>query len=172
MFNSKEKVLLILMESATFKYKNFFVTSALVENSFNKTPGISSSKEIVLVKIEGDNMEPTIFPGDVIICQKAQKYVFVPKGSAAVIITKEGIMVKRLYKHRLKNYFVIVDDNNELKDWEEIQKSSILHLLIIYGKLSHGFPSYQTEEGLTAIEKTLNSISKEVYNIRKKIEKS
>lgn len=167
MINLKEHIQFIEMIPGNSEVKDFNVNACVLNFDFRNIPGIKRKKDIVLVKVEGNNMEPTIFAGDVIICQKENIFVFKSKKSAAVVISRMGIKITRLYKHVCNHFFWLKNDNPSCGIHEEIKKDGILKLLVVYSKMNPVFIRKYSEERISKLENSLDFLKNETTKIKR-----
>lgn len=139
---------------------------------YYRIPGYNPTKDSILIEVEGNSMQPTVSSGDILICQKQKNFDRVLDGSIAVLVTKEDLVTKRLYRHEDDSYFWIESDNPDVDDRTELKKSNILQLLMVQGKAStvlipHGEMAFKGK--IRGLEETIDSLSREIYNIDKKL---
>jgi transcriptional regulator with XRE-family HTH domain len=63
-----------------------------------RIPGYNPTRGHMLFEVEGESMVPTVFPGDVIITQKQDKWDQIIDGSLVLVVTTESLLVKRMRK--------------------------------------------------------------------------
>ena len=137
-----------------------------------RVPGFDPSKDQTMFQVQGEGMAPTIFPGDVLICQLHHDFDKVLDGSAVVVITVDGVMVKRLKRHEDAEYFLVENDNDSHGPGAKLQKSEIKRLLMISGKISNVLISNQNIEGeakMQSLEESIEILKKELYNMNQKL---
>ena len=137
-----------------------------------KIPGFDPSKDQTLFEVDGDSMAPAIFPGDILICQIQHNVENVLDGSAVVVITVEGIMIKRLRIKENSEYFLMEDDNGSKEDSEKLNKKDIKKLLMIRGKISNVLiPSQEVKDTnkIKSLEESVDMLRKELFSMNKKL---
>jgi len=74
-----------------------------------------SAKDMVLIKVSGDSMDPTLLSGDLVLIDRGRKY-FEPQGGIYAIALDDTIMIKRvqLIGDRVK----IISDNKMYEPFE------------------------------------------------------
>lgn len=137
-----------------------------------RVPGFDPTKDQTMFQVEGEGMAPTIFPGDVLICQVHSDYDKVLDGSAVVIITVDGVKVKRLKKHEDVEYFLAENDSDLHRPGEKLKKKDIKHMLMIRGKISNVLISNQNIEGkakMQSLEDSIEVLKNELFNMNQKL---
>lgn len=143
------------------------------EYEFYRIPGYNPTKDSVLIEIVGKSMSPTINEGDILICQIQTNLDHVIDGSTAILVTEEEFLLTRLFTHEDKRYFRMEGDNLDEENKEEIKKSKIIKLLLVLGKVSNALIPHRElafKGKLKTLEDSLESLSKEVFRISKKVE--
>lgn len=97
----------------------------LNDYEYYKIPGFNPTKESVLFEIEGESMQPTILPGDALVCQTQKKMDYVVEGSVVVVMTKGESFDTRNHKDSDADYFIVEGDNPECESKRRIKKSDI-----------------------------------------------
>lgn len=138
-----------------------------------RIPGFNSTEDKTLFKVEGESMSPTIFPGDILICQLHHNLDQVLDGSAVVVVTEKGIMVKRLRKDADPYYLILENDNNQASvENLRVQKQEIRKIMMIRGKISGVLVPHQEITGngkLKELEENVKMLKKELYHMNKKL---
>ena len=137
-----------------------------------RIPGFDPTKEQTLFEVDGDSMSPTIFPGDILICQLHHNLDNVLDGSAVVIITVDGVLVKRLRKTESSDYLLMENDNQSHEQSDKVSKDDIKKLLIIRGKISSVLIPHHEITGkgkIQNLEESIDLLKKELYKMSKKL---
>ncbi len=138
-----------------------------------RIPGYDPTNEQTLFEVEGESMSPTIFPGDILICQVHNNVDHVLDGSAVVIITVEGIVVKRLRRDSSSEYLLVENDNPDIRDeTKRIKKQEVKQLLMIRGKISSVLIPHHEITGkgkIKELEESVNMLKKELFSMSKKL---
>ena len=74
--------------------------------------GWFQSGEYVLIQIEGDSMHPTIYNGDWAFVRKIEKISEIKDGYVHVVLTREGIVCKRVLNRSAKGHLALQSDNS------------------------------------------------------------
>lgn len=118
-------------------------------------------------------MSPTIFPGDILICQVHHNLDQVLDGSAVVLVTNKGIMVKRFRKDSHPEYLILENDNHEVSEENlRIQRQEIKKIMMIRGKISSVLIPHHENAGkgkIKELEENVNMLKNELYNMNKKL---
>ncbi|MCP9201203.1 helix-turn-helix domain-containing protein [Gramella sp. GC03-9] len=137
-----------------------------------KLPDFDPSKDQTLFKMETEGMAPVIFPGDVLICHLQSNLDKVLDGSAVVVITVQGILVKRLKNAKNADYFLFENDNETFGLPERIMKKDIKKLLMIRGKINHVLISGQNtaeKSKMQKLEESIEVLKKELFEMNRKL---
>jgi len=139
-----------------------------------KIPGFNPTISEKLFEIEGDSMAPTLFNGDIVVCQEQKDFNRILDGSLVLLITKKGIFVKRLRLVEGKSHFVIESDNEGSGHEERtIEKSEIIEAMSIRGKISSVLvPHHEiaSKGKIRALEESIEFLNKEIFKISKKLD--
>lgn len=144
-----------------------------VEYEWCKIPGYKGSQNYVLFEVEGASMNPTILPGDIIICHKHQQWDEILDGSIVLLVTNESILVKRLKHTENKNKFLFENDNSEEKEALILRHSEIKEIFLVSGKITHTLFSenFSAAGGkIKSLEESIEGLKKELYFIHKKLQ--
>ena len=118
-------------------------------------------------------MSPTLFNGDVIICQEQKDISKILDGSLVLVVTADGIYVKRIRLVSDASYFVMQSDNNGLEHGEKkIKKTEVIQAMAIRGKISSVLvPHHEivSKGKLKAMEESIEFLKKELYKMSKKL---
>jgi phage repressor protein C with HTH and peptisase S24 domain len=74
--------------------------------------GWFQSGEYVLLQIEGDSMHPTIYNGDWAFVRKIEAYNDIKDGYVHIILTRDGIVCKRVLNRPNKGHLALQSDNS------------------------------------------------------------
>ena len=123
-----------------------------------------------LFEIEGESMIPTVYPREIVICEYVESIESVENGTLCVVITKEGIVAKRVYFYESdKNLLILKSDNSRFKTYS-MERDMILELWKIKSKITSVF----IESGLIdakrmeKLENDLEMLKKEVKKLSDK----
>ncbi len=137
-----------------------------------RIPGFDPTKEQTLFEVEGNSMSPTIFPGDILICQLHTNIDNILDGSAVVILTVEGIMIKRLRQDKNVDYLVMENDNATYGETSKLKKKDVQKIMMIRGKISSVLiPHQETQEKarMQSLEESVGVLRQELFDMNKKL---
>lgn len=69
-------------------------------------------------EVEGDSMEPTLLPKDIIVCQYIENPTWVMNGEIYVVHTDTGLVVKRCFFEKRTNKLELVSDNDYISSYK------------------------------------------------------
>lgn len=123
-----------------------------------------------LFEVEGESMIPTIYPGEIVICEYVEGQETVEDGTPCVLITKDGIVAKRGYYNETdKKLLILKSDNSRFKTYS-MERKKILEMWKVRGKITSVF----IETGLVdakRMEKLENDLEMLKEEVRKLLEK-
>jgi len=91
---------------------------------------------LFMVASHGDSMLPTFQSGTFLILKKLEKIEYnIRWGSPYVLITKQGKVFKRVFKHKSKDKLILRSDN-ELYPDQTILKSSVCNMFEVRGTIN------------------------------------
>lgn len=100
-----------------------------------KIPGFENGN-YRLFEVEGDSMMPIIRPRETLITEQVKDIKQLENGSVCVVVTKDGIVAKRLFSHNTDPIsYLFKSDNPEYKTYS-IQGSDILEIWRVKAKIS------------------------------------
>lgn len=77
-----------------------------------RIPAFDALKADFIIRVDGDSMEPTYMPGDLVACKKVPlNDIWFQWGKAYVIGTVQGALVKRLRRSEKDDCVKVVSDN-------------------------------------------------------------
>ena len=87
------------------------------------------SKNMVLIKVEGDSMEPTLHAGDTVLVDRGRNYI-TPGGGVYAIALDDHIMVKRV--QQLSSGIRVMSDNKNYDPYDVIPDKIKIHGKVIW----------------------------------------
>lgn len=129
-----------------------------------KIPGYEKG-DYRLFEIEGDSMIPTVFPREMVIGERAD-LTKLENGALAVLVTKEGLLAKRVYSSTDNNSEYILKSDNAKVPTKSIAKKSVFEIWLIKGKVTSEFSNgndhilklNSMEKDIEYLKNTLNSL--------------
>ena len=137
-----------------------------------RIPGFDMTKDKTLFEVDGDSMAPTIFPGDILVCQVHTNIENVLDGSAVVIITVDGVMVKRIKNDGDSEYLQMENDNKDQQELKRLKKKDIKRILMVSGKISNVLIPQNDLTGnnkMVDLEESVTFLKKELFEMNKKL---
>ena len=117
-------------------------------------------------------MSPTVFPGDIVICQTHHNLDLILDGSIVLVITKDSLLIKRLRHSGDSNTFNFDNDNPEDRAVITFEKKDILEIMMVRGKISNVLAPQNLIDSngkLQSMEKAIKFLQKELFSINKKL---
>lgn len=131
-----------------------------------KLPGIevlTNTDDYRIFEIEGDSMEPTLYDGDYVACQRRYKGLLqLIRGELAVIITDSGVICKRFYLSDSDEADYILDSDNPLYQPEILQKEGVREVWVVRSRITKHFNAVGTISN-----NRLDEIEKQVVEIKR-----
>lgn len=92
-----------------------------------------------MFEIEGDSMEPTIFNGDIVIVEMVSNIKSVGDGKLYVVVTKQGVVAKRIYKYEDGYSALVMKSDNPKFQSYKISAEDIVEIWEIKAKITNDF---------------------------------
>ncbi|HSP39815.1 MAG TPA: S24 family peptidase [Gillisia sp.] len=143
-----------------------------VDVEWYKIPRYNPSVDHKLFEVEGTSMVPTVFPGDIIICQAHPKMDLILDGSIVLVITKDSLLIKRLRSSEDPDVLNFDNDNPEDREIITFEKKDILEIMMVRGKISNVLaPQHLVDSNgkLQNMEEAIQFLQKELFSINKKL---
>lgn len=157
---------LVRNEARAGYLENHFDRKYLQTLDVYKIPGYEKG-DYRLFELEGDSMIPTFYPREVVIGERIAQDKL-ENGHLVVLISKEGIVAKRIYPNSdKKGNYLLKSDNITYKSYS-ISKKDILETWAIKGKITAEFSSVNDhfhkidtmEKDIIYLKESLQSIAK------------
>lgn len=134
-----------------------------------KIPGFDPTEDHRLFEVEGNSMVPTVFSGDILICQKVENWDKILDGSIVIVVTYNSLQVKRI--HRIASGgFRLECDNPADNEVFNLSEDKIQEIFMVRGKISNVLvPNHQmTSMGkVQNLEQRIEFLEKEIYSMNK-----
>ncbi len=143
-----------------------------VDFEWYKIPRYNPTMDHRLFEVEGNSMAPTVYPGDMLICQKHFNFDLILDGSIVVVVTKDSLLVKRFRHAGKSNCFNFENDNPEDDEVLTVEKKDILEIMMVRGKISNVLAPHHLMDSngkLQSMEEAIEFLKKELYSINKKL---
>lgn len=159
----------LIKEEAHAGYINGFAdTTYLSQLDVYQIPGFEKG-DYRLFEIVGDSMVPTLHPGEIVVCEAVSDHSSIENSTLCVLISKEGIIAKRIFQYvKQKGFFILKSDNANYKT-QMIRKSSVLEAWIIKAKITTLLNSnVMDNKRLERLENDFNQLKSKVDELIKK----
>ncbi len=122
-----------------------------------------------MFEIEGDSMVPSIFPREIVVTERLEQWNEIENGTLCVLITNEGIVAKRVYRHTEDNAHLILKSDNadyktysiDCKDTREIWEIKARITSVLNAEVPASQARFKSiESDILALKRQLNDISK------------
>lgn len=136
-----------------------------------KIPGFNPTADHRLFEVEGDSMAPTVFSGDILICQKVDHWEKILDGSIVILMTYNSLSVKRIHRTNTSG-FTFESDNPAENNQLTLEENEIQELHMVRGKISNVLvPNHQmTSMGkVQNLERRIEFLEKEIFSALKKL---
>lgn len=143
-----------------------------VDREWYKMPRYNPSVDHKLFEVEGTSMTPTVFPGDIVICQAHHNIDLILDGSLVLVITKDSLLVKRLRQTQDSNTLTFTNDNPGDEQEVTFDKNDIIEIMMIRGKISNILAPHHLMDSngkLQNMEEAIQFLQKELYSMNKKL---
>lgn len=90
-------------------------------------PGFASGN-FRAFEVAGESMEPTFSPGDLVICEHTERAEDIEDGWPYVLVTTEGICLKRVTNLVTKKGYLIIESDNPAYKPDIIQPAEVLEM--------------------------------------------
>ena len=160
---------LVRNEARAGYLEKHFERSYLETLDIYKIPGFEKG-DYRMFEIEGDSMIPTLYPHEVVIGERVELDKL-ENGHLVVLISKDGIIAKRVYpKDSKRGKYLVKSDNITYKAYD-IPKDDILEAWTIKGKVTTEFSSVNDHYfKINAMEKDIASLKDDIKSIAKKLQ--
>jgi len=126
-----------------------------------------------LFEIVGDSMIPAIHPHEIVVCEFVSDWEKIENGLLSIIISKEGIVVKRLYCYEGdKSTLILKSDNTNYKTYS-IKVGEVLEIWVIKAKITSMFADGEGMDSkrIERLEADINLLKDQFKELRKKDKK-
>jgi len=131
----KQQILLVPQKAEAGYRKHFSEQDYLGKLPTYSLPGFEHGT-FRMFEVAGTSMTPDFQPGDIVICEHVERPDEIVDGTVYVIVTTEGICLKRVTNLvDKKGYLVIESDNSEFKP-DIIQPNEVLEMWSYRKKLT------------------------------------
>lgn len=152
--------------------KNFSGDLNQIDVDYYRIPQYNPSVDHRLFEVEGASMQPTVYSGDILICQVNQNLDLILDGSLVLLVTKDSILLKRMHTTGNSGRFKFVNDNPQDQEVLEFGKDDILEIMMVRGKISNVFATNQLGDShgkMQGMEDAIEFLKKELKALNKKL---
>lgn len=142
-----------------------------VDVDWYKIPQYNPSVDHKLFEVEGTSMVPTVYPGDIVICQAHHNIDLILDGSMVLLVTRDSILLKRLRRSNNSHTINFENDNPIDKEVLILEKNDIIEIMMVRGKISNVLAPHQLVDShgkLQSMEEAIEFLKKELYSLNKK----
>ena len=143
-----------------------------VDVEWYKIPRYNPTQDHKLFEVEGTSMSPTVFPGDIVICQAHHNMDLILDNSIVLVITRESLLIKRLRHTGEPNTVTFSNDNPDDEQELTYDKKDIIEIMMVRGKISNILAPHHLMDSngkLQNMEEAIQFLQKELYSINKKL---
>lgn len=121
-----------------------------------------------MFEITGDSMEPVLYDDEIVVVERVDNLEEVENGKITVLITKEGIVVKRIYPFdNGSKEFILQSENKKYKPYR-LKKKEILEAWQVKAKITSNFLELQPKnEKFDHLEERINRLEDELEKLKK-----
>lgn len=123
-------------------------------------------------EVAGDSMQPTCYPGDIVIAQKLYNWATeIREGYVHIIVTKDDILVKRVLNRLVESGNLVLKSDNFAYPVQLMEGEDVLEVWIAKAKLSPQFinsrydgarEQFQTQANLAELASELDEFKRAV----------
>lgn len=120
-----------------------------------------------LFEIEGDSMIPSIYPGEIVVCEPVSDALAIENGGLHIVVAEEGIVAKRTYIYEEdRNMLILKSDNPGYKTYS-ISMSGVREIWQIRAKITNVFTQPQVVDAarLKELETDILILKKEMSRL-------
>ena len=113
-------------------------------------------------EVEGDSMFPTLYDGDIVVCSEVENLNSIQDSYVHVIVTDDGVVIKRAHKHRTTNELELRSDNTFYTPYRE-HYANIREVWKVRRYISAMLPAPTSfNHRLTAVETAIEELKKKL----------
>jgi phage repressor protein C with HTH and peptisase S24 domain len=87
--------------------------------------------------VKGDSMIPTFYPGDILICEYVENLSYLKDNECYVVVSTEGICVKRCINAVKKRKAIIIESDNQEYKPDLIPIEAVLEIWRYKARITH-----------------------------------
>ncbi len=120
-----------------------------------------------LFEVPNEDMAPSLVPGEIAICESLDDHTQLENGTLVVIVTKEGIFMRRVHFYaNEKHVLILKSDSRKIKNLN-IHHDKVDEIWVVKGKVTSAFASAGQIDSkrIERLEASLDNIRKEVKKL-------
>ena len=140
-----------------------------------KIPGFNPTKDQRLFEVEGESMVPTIFPGDVLVCQVQPSLDKILNGALILLVTDKEVVSKRFDRLEKEKIFLLNDNPDYPVQRVHINLSEVQQALMIRGKVTSVLiPGHQviSYNKVKELEESIEFLKNEILSLHKMFQRT
>jgi len=146
--------------------KKFGNSDFVKELDMYLVPGFEEG-DMRMFEVPNEDMAPSLVPGEVVICEAQEDHTALENGTLAVIVTKEGLFMRRVHFYaNEKHVLILKSDTRKVKNLN-IHHDKVEEIWVVKGKITSAFASEGKIDSrrIERLEASLDSIRKEVKKL-------
>jgi len=123
-----------------------------------------------LFEIIGDSMMPSLHPGEIVVCEFARDWTKIENATLGVLITKEGILAKRIHLYPDQTDSIILKSDNQNYKTYSLPRADVGEIWTIKAKITSRFVTSNDFDykRMEKLETDLNLLKSQVSNLLNK----
>ena len=120
-----------------------------------------------LFEVEGDSMTPSIYPGEIVVCERLPDTLSIENGALCIVVAEEGIVAKRTYVYEEdRNMLILKSDNTDYKTYS-IPMDSVREVWRVRAKITNVFvqPQVVDSSKLRELEADIMTLKAEMSRL-------
>ena len=121
-----------------------------------------------MFEITGDSMEPSLYEGEIVVVEQIEDISCLGKGELCVLVTNDGIIVKKLYLYEDGYKALILKSDNQKYKSYKLSKDKILEVWEVKAKITSAFltKNLRQEKKYIDLEERIKRLEKELDKIK------
>ena len=164
--NREGDIPLIRGEAHAGYIKNYLDEKYLDTFEVYKIPGYEAGG-YRLFEVEGDSMIPSIYPGEIVVCERLPELIAIENGALSIVVVEEGIVAKRTYVYEEdRNMLILKSDNADYKT-HSIPMESVREVWRVRAKITNVFvqPQVVDSSKLREMEADIMTLKEEMSRL-------
>ena len=101
-----------------------------------RLPGFVNNGDRRIFQVQGDSMQPTFYDEDFLVCDLITEKSDLKNGDLVVVVTKEAVLVKRLFFYEQDRSFYVLKSDNPDYDSLVVEITKISEIRKVTGRLT------------------------------------